>query len=160
MNWNSLENLKKHFGFEAWRGTNALGRDIVRRQITLPQKLLRDLVPGRVREIDPADGTRLLRASWSVPGDVPVTIFVDLRECDSLEKAHEVVLELLANVQAPDIKRMKEPIGDVSFKRGDSNSLIFARGNIAVTIRNVGDKVVPIDKYAQMIDDWIVGGKF
>lgn len=155
----SLESLKKKYDFEAWRGTNILGRDIMRREVSLPANLLVDMKPGQFREIDPGDGTRLLRASWSNSRDVDATIFIDLRECESLEKAHNIILELLANVQAPDVERMDEPVGDVSFGRKELNSLIFARGNIAVTVRNAGDSVVPILNYARTIDDWIVSGE-
>lgn len=156
----TLESLKKHYDFEAWRGTNELGRNIERRNISLPRDLLQDLEPAQVRDIDPGDGTRLLRASWSVSGEDDGTVFVDLRECKSLDMAHQIVLELLANMQAPDVKRTKEPVGDVSFSRGDASFLIFARGNVAISIRNAGDTIVPVAKYARMIDEWIVSGEF
>ena len=154
-----LETLKQRFEFDAWRGTNVLGRDIIRQQVSLPQNVIEGLEPGQIREIDPGDGTRLIRASWSVPGDADSSIFIDIRECASLEQAHDIVLELLANMQAPDVERMEEPVGDVSFGRGKHLALIFARGNLAVSIRNGGDKPVAVNKYAQMIDGWIVGGE-
>jgi len=153
MDRNSIESAKQRYEFESWRGTNLLGREIERRSRVVPKNLLPDMELLKIREIDPGDGTRLVQAAWSTGAS---TVAIDLRECDSLEQAQEIVVELLANLQAPDIDRMEKPIGDISFGRSSMHFVIFARGNVAVMIRNAGDELITVDSYARQVDDWIV----
>jgi len=157
MDLNDLELLKKQYDFDAWAGDVDLGQSAVRRNVSLPKVLFSDLEPGRIREIDPGDGTRLVRASWSTRDEQDVGISADVRECESIEKAREIMLEMLGNLQAPDIQRMREPIGDVSFSGKSSNFSIFVRGNIAVYIRAIGDTKASIDEYARAIDKAVKG---
>ena len=152
-----LDSLKKRFGFETWADESARGRDLVRRKVVLPRDLLGDLEPGEFRDIDPGDGTRIRRALWSDPQQESAVLSVEVRECEDMNRAHEVVLELVAHVEAPDIRKDRGDVGDVSFGRGDSNFRIFSRGNLAVIIRNAGSQIVPVDRFAEMVDRWILG---
>lgn len=153
MDSRSIEIAKQRYDFDAWHGTSTAGREIVRRKVTPPKNLIPEMELLQLREIVPGDGTRLIRAAWS---KAEATLAVDVRECESLEKAHEIVVELLANIQAPDILRHPDPIGDISFGRKDENLLIFARGNLAVIIRNSGTDAIPVTNFARAIDNWIV----
>jgi len=149
--------VRQRFDFTAWRGINRLDRDLSLRSLALPKDLIAGLDPARIREIDPGDGTRLLRASWPVPGREGALLVMDIRECDSREVAHEVLLELLANMQAPDVERFEDGApGDVAFTRDASAAVVFARGNLALSIRNGGETVVPVEQVARDVDRWIV----
>lgn len=149
--------VRQRFDFAAWRGTNRLDRELSVRNIALPKNLVAGLDPARIREIDPGDGSRLLRVSWPVPGQAAALLVMDIRECESRDAAHEVLLELLANMQAPDVKRLEDNApGDVAFARDSTTAVVFARGNIAVSIGNGGETVVPVDEVAKTVDHWIM----
>lgn len=157
MDKEQLDTVGRRFDFNAWRGINRLDRDISVRKIAIPRDLLAGLESAHVREIDPGDGSRLLRASWPVPGRESALLVMDLRECASRNAAHQVLLELLANMQAPDVVRLGDDApGDVAFARDSNTAIVFARGNIAVSIRNGGKTVVGVAEAARTVDRWIV----
>ena len=153
-----LDALKQRYEFDAWRNINRLDRELVIQHITLPKDLIKGLDPERARDIDPGDGTRLLRVSWYEPGhEESALLFMDIRECESLQAAHDILLELLANMQAPDVERLADSaLGDVAFARETVTAVIFARGNIAVSIWNGGEKVLSVSDVANSIDEWLM----
>ncbi|MBO9518244.1 MAG: hypothetical protein J7493_09270 [Porphyrobacter sp.] len=150
------EAFRERFGFDDWKGANRLEQDLEVHDLALP----RDLIPGldaeRVRHIDPGDGTRLLRASWTVPDKPGALLLLDIRECPSREAAHEVLLELLANMQSPEVRRIEDAPGDVAFSYAAAVALIFARGNLAVSLANGGSEMASVEPIARKIDDWII----
>jgi hypothetical protein len=153
-----LKAVSAKFEFAAWKGTNRLGRELLIRNIAFPKDLVAGFESARTREIDPGDGTRLLRVSWPLPGREGASLVMDVRECKTRDQAHEVLLELLANMQAPDVKRLGEDApGDVAFARDSSGAMVFARGNVAISIGNGGRQVVSIADAARAIDRWLVG---
>lgn len=155
MSTEQIDSLKKQFDFDSWRGVNKLDRDLTAKQLCLPGDLLPGLEPARMREIDPGDGSRLLRASWSAPDDESTLYVMDVRECRSREHAHEVLLELLANTQTIDIKQVADKYpGDIAFAATPS-AIIFARGNVVFSIYNGGDKARPVTEIASAVDHWI-----
>ena len=152
MDQKTLDFLKERFGYKTWDGSSDIVKGAVIQNLTLSEVLFPDLAPGRIREIDPRDGTRLLRASWSTADEKNHGVSADIRECESVEKARYIVLELLGNLQGPGVKRMDTPIGDVSFGAASSQFAIFARGNIAVYIRTIGDIETTVEEYARTLD--------
>jgi hypothetical protein len=152
-----IDVLKAKFKFDEWQGINRLNRELSVHDLLVPAGLLPGLEPARVREIDPGDGTRLLRASWRLPNRVEdVLLLMDLRECASRVAAHRVLLELLANMQSPNVRRLEADFpGDVAFAPSPS-SIIFARANVAVSIGNGGKTIVPVDEAARTVDQWII----
>ena len=157
MQTEELDALKQRYDFDAWKGINRLDRELSVRKLALPKGPIAGLDPARVREIDPGDGSRLLRTSWLAAGKEGALLVMDIRECESREAAHGVLLELLGNMQAPDVKRLEDSdIGDVAFARDPANAVIFARGNVALSIRNGGETLVPVGELAAAIDNWII----
>lgn len=157
MDTEQLDAVGRRFDFAAWRGINRLDREITVRNVALPKDLVAGLDHARVREINPGDGSRLLRMSWPVPGQDSALLVMDIRECDSRDAAHLVLLELLANMQAPDVRRLEDHApGDVAFGRDPTDAVVFARGNVTVSIHNGGETVVPVDEVARIVDNWIV----
>ncbi|MBT2132768.1 hypothetical protein KK137_00345 [Croceibacterium sp. LX-88] len=150
------EALRERFGFDDWKGTNRLEQDLELHDVALPWDLIPGLDAGRVRLIDPGDGTRLLRASWTPPDKPDALLLLDIRECPSREAAHEVLLELLGNMQAPEVHQLQDAPGDVAFSYAAAVALTFARGNLAVSIANGGSGKAPVEPIARKIDDWIV----
>ncbi|KRA79371.1 hypothetical protein [Altererythrobacter sp. Root672] len=150
------EALRERFGFDDWKGTNRLEQDLELRDVALPKDLIPGLDAARVRLIDPGDGTRLLRASWTAPDRPDALLLLDIRECPSREAAHEVLLELLGNMQTPEVHRLDDAPGDVAFSYAAAVGLIFARGNVAVSIANGGSEKAPVEPIARKLDDWII----
>lgn len=153
MDMNQIKFLKKQFDFDKWSGMSRLEKDFTVRNIVFSVDLISGLKLERVREIDPGDKTRLLRMSWTATGKTKGLLMIDVRECDTREAAHKVLLELLGNMQAPDVRMLDRcSFGDVSFGRKKSTAVIFARANIAVSIKNGGEAVLSVTKAAQAID--------
>lgn len=157
MQTENLEAVRKRYEFDAWKGINRLDHELEIRGLAVPAGLIAGLQAERIREIDPGDGTRLLRISWVDPGQDGSLLLMDIRECPSRERAHEVLLELLANMQAPGVKRLgDEAPGDIAFGLNASAAMVFARGNVAISIANGGSETVSVNEIARMVDGWLV----
>ena len=153
-----LKAASAKFEFAAWKGTNRLGRELLIRNIAFPGDLVAGFESARTRQIDPGDGTRLLRVSWEVPERESVSLVMDVRECKTRDQAHDILLELLANMQAPDVKRLGEDApGDVAFARETGTAIVFARGNVAISIGNGGRRSSSVADAAKAIDRWLMG---
>jgi hypothetical protein len=157
MQTEQLEAVRKRYEFEAWKGINRLDHDLELRGLAIPAGLVPGLQAERIREIDPGDGTRLLRMSWVDPNQDGSLLLMDIRECPSRERAHEVLLELLANMQAPGVKRLgDESPGDIAFGLNASAAVVFARGNVAVSIANGGSETVSVKEIVRQVDSWLL----
>jgi len=158
MDATELKVLSAKFDFAAWKGTNRLGRELSVRNIAFPKDLVAGFASAQIREIDPGDDTRLLRVSWELPGTEGASLVMDVRECKTRDQAHDVLLELLANMQAPDVKRLGEDApGDVAFAPASGTAMVFARGNVTISIGNGGRQVVSVANAANAIDRWLMG---
>ena len=152
-----LEAVRQHYRFSEWNGVNKLDHDLVIENISVPKNLIDGLKLSNSREHELRDGSRLIRTSWVLPDKSDSFFLMDIRECASRESAHLVLLELLANMQAPDIQRLSDNApGDVAFGREVLTFIIFARGNIAVSIANGGREIISVEQYAKTLDTWIV----
>ena len=157
MDREQFEAVARRFDFAAWRGISRLDGEFTVRNISLPKELITGLDPARIREIDPGNGNRLLRMSWQVPGQERALVAMDILECESRDAAHLALLELLANMQAPEIGRLqRDAPGDIAFAHDATVAVAFARGNIVVNVRNGGEAVVPAIEIAKTLDNWIV----
>lgn len=147
------EALRERFGFDDWKAE----QDLQARDLALPRGLASGLEAERVRLIDPGDGTRLLRASWTPSERPEALLLLDVRECPTREAAHQVLLELLANMQSLEVQRLFDNApGDVAFAYDAAVAVAFARGNVAVSIANGGSEIEPVGPIARKIDEWIV----
>jgi hypothetical protein len=103
------------------------------------------------------EGMEALLSLWSRGDSVEELLSVEVFECDSVKIAHDQLLEELANVQSPKVERIKEKTapGDVAF--GLANTMIlFARANLAISIRNAGPRVVPVGIVARELNALIL----
>lgn len=154
-----LDPFREQYGFAEWTGTGQSGYDRELHELALPRGLVANLDPQQVRSIEVGDGTRLLRASWPASDDDGSVLTMDIRECPSRQAAHEVLLELLANMQSPHVRRLEgDGPGDIAFAHNPGALLIFARGNIAVKIANGGSRTISAAEIAQEVDAWLVSG--
>lgn len=156
MDTEQLEVLRRKYEFDSWESS-----DLMARGDAPPKDVVAGFDPASARQIDPGDGSRLIRASWSPPGEEGAMLVMDMRVCPDSGAARQVLLELLGNMQAPDIARLSRSIGDVAFGRSTETltAVAFARGNVVVWLRNGGDKVLTVDDVAAQIDDWLSSSK-
>lgn len=154
-----LEAVKKQFDFDHWEtGDERLFRRLSFDKAPLREGALAALEAGKVREIAPGDGSRLLRVAFPLEEGDDAMLILDVRECETPEAARQALLELLAHMEAPDVARLeKGGVGDVSFGRGEDGPtvLAFVRGNVAVSLKNGGKTPVRLDRAGADVDAWI-----
>jgi hypothetical protein len=149
------EFLELHFIVKEWHGRSGSGRRIVK-GFRIEGSEIKHWRLQRVKRDEQA-GTTALRSLWSHGDSGEELLSVDVFECASVKAAHDQLLEVLANVQSPKVERKTEKTapGDVAF--GLANTMIlFARANLAVSIRNAGPRVVPVGVVARELDAQIL----
>jgi len=154
MNAERLERLMKLYGWDEW-GTPAAGR-----QETPPLVVRVDerLLPGwRLQRTDPLPAEERnrpggIRTLWA--GEEGAVLSVEIWQCASPAAAREVLLEVLGQFESPRVERAQgaAAIGEVAFVHGEQ-TLLFARENLVVVVRNAGPRIVPVLDAARMLDD-------
>lgn len=152
-----LDALKEAYGFQAWRGRNTLGHDLLVRgffvsgwQVPGWSPLRRSVLSGTgVRQ----DTTYLSDRPQLSDRGMTVTVF----ECASRAAAHEHMIVLLGDFQGPLVEREDGPLGDVAFVVPGDNLAMFARGNEVVVVRRAEREPVPVRETAQRLDDVLTG---
>lgn len=154
----NLTAIAERFGFEEWRGKSQDSDAATLREIAIPDGTIAGLDAARIRVIALDDGTTLHRATWQAEGGEGVNR-LDLRECGSVEEAHEVLLELLANMQSPLVERLGGDldVGDVAFAQDPSTSVVFARANVAAKVDVAPDGALRALDTARAVDEWLAG---
>jgi hypothetical protein len=149
------EFLDEHFAVKEWYGRSGSGRRIVK-GLRLEGSEFKSWRLHRMKH-EEREGMEALLSLWSRGDSVEELLSVEVFECDSVKIAHDQLLEELANVQSPKVERIKEKTapGDVAF--GLANTMIlFARANLAISIRNAGPRVVPVGIVARELDALIL----
>lgn len=81
--------------------------------------------------------------------------------CNSVIEAHETLIDVVMTYMAPNLPRCETKgleVGDICFgSHGEINlSLIFARLNILVEIKNAGREAVSVNEFAENVDALIL----
>jgi hypothetical protein len=161
MNPVPVDRLKQYYRFEEWRGRRSRVRG------ALVDRASFDPLPGwtlhTLQEIEHPGMPRLIQSIWRVEGEAPATgakfapvapvplvapaevlLKFDLYVCESRTAAHDFLIVLLAQLQAPGLKNEPDPEpGDVAFRNAASTSQLFARGRYVVFLSSAGR--VPYD---------------
>ncbi len=154
MNAERLERLRKRYGWDEW-GTPAAGRP------ETPPLVVRadeQLLPGwRLQRLDPLPAEERnrpggIRTLWA--GDEGAVLSVEIWQCTSPAAAREQLLEVLGQFESPQVERAKgaAAIGEIAFVHGEQ-TLLFARENVVVLVRNAGPRIVPVLEAARKLDD-------
>lgn len=149
------EFLEVQFAVKEWHGRSGSSRRVVK-GFRIAGSEIKNWKLQRVKR-DERAGAIAQFSLWSHGDSGEELLAVDIFECASVKAAHDQLLELLANVQSPKVERKTEKTapGDVAF--GLANTMIlFARANLAVSIRNAGPKVVPVGVVARELDAQIL----
>lgn len=80
-------------------------------------------------------------------------VAIDGFACASVEAAHDQLIDALSQVEPEFMVRQegKGAVGDVAFElRG--TMIFFARANLVLLIRNLGQEAAPVERIAQYLD--------
>jgi hypothetical protein len=152
MNAERLERLKKRYGWDEW-GEAPAGRE---ETPSLAARVDEGLLPGwRLQRTDPLSGEDLpggIRTMWV--RDEGVALSVEIWQCASSAAARELLLQVLERFESPRVERAQgaAAVGEVAFAHGEQ-TLLFARKNLVVLVRNAGPRIVPALDAARTLDD-------
>jgi hypothetical protein len=150
-----LKLLKEHHEFHKWAGDKELGHantptsitDTIVRQPAFAGWTCR--TPQKYHSKDLASVTQLLLLP---PEERPQRLVeVTIYECRENTSPSEFVLQMLAQFHQMDLKRLEQPIGDVTFVEPDNTAVLFKVGMFVALIRSVGKFPVSIFEMAQAI---------
>jgi len=82
---------------------------------------------------------------------VEITAF----EIEAVERATELLLQLLGQFERLEFQRMEAPVGDVSFVNPDAGTVLFKRGGSVISIRSVGTQPTEVMLMAVDINDFL-----
>lgn len=160
----------KQFGYSEWRGLTTLDENLFIWQFFLAGDELQGWQAHRIQTVQspgwpPAQhsvwrrpdadrtGANLAEGSRAAAGQDEELVSLQVYESASLQAAHTFLLTLLGNVQSPEMARqVGSPTGDVAFAMPGGTSLLFARANLVVWLRNAGPKVLPLEELARLFD--------
>ncbi|MBI5431474.1 MAG: hypothetical protein HZA52_01455 [Planctomycetes bacterium] len=147
-----IEAMKRQHGFEAWRGKSSFARPL--HGFELRESVLEG---WRLARLD-RRASAVPRTTWLFARGPDELLRVDVIESQSVAAAHEELLRALGEFQAPLLGRQEAPVaGDVAFVTAGSNaSVLFARGNVLVLVRNGGRKLVDATAAARWVDARLV----
>jgi|tagenome__1003787_1003787.scaffolds.fasta_scaffold20419364_2 hypothetical protein len=152
MNAERLERLKKRYGWEEW-GEVPAGR---KETSPLAARVDEGLFPGwKLQRTDPLSGEGLpggIRTMWV--RDEGAVLSVEIWQCASPAAARELLLQVLEQFESPRVERAQgaAAVGEVAFVHGEQ-TLLFARGNLVVLVRNAGARIVSVLDAARTLDD-------
>ena len=153
--------VKQNYDFSEWAGRTKEGdRNVKIRGFMLPPAGTlfqvvekEDLSPSRRQD-------RVTRYICVSPPErrIITTVF----ECNSVEEAHETLIDVVMTYMAPSLPRCETTnltVGDICFgSHGDLNlSIIFARFNILTEIKSATPGPTSVDDFAKAMDSLILG---
>ena len=161
-NDNYRNQVKDRYEFSSWAGRTKDG-DARVSGFNVPSDAIRGLELIEREELPPSGRqrriTRYVYSSSSEGGGQRqvVTVF----ECDSPADAHETLIDVVMTYMAPGLPRCETKelsVGDICFcGHGDMNSsVIFARSNVLVEIKNASSPPAPVDELAKNFDALIL----
>lgn len=102
-----------------------------------------------------------MRNIFNSPGARGQRLIVTVFECNSVEDAHESLIDVVMTYMAPSLPRCETrglEIGDICFgSHGDVNlNVIFARFNILVEVKSAAPGPTSVDEFARRLDSLIL----
>jgi hypothetical protein len=156
--------LREHFKFKSWQNRNRLGRELFIKNFHVQRSDLPGWAVQRVQPLRFPQWPATCRVLWrpaqphlSAPlrtsDKTEPLLQLDIYECTSRVHAHEFLLRLLAEFQLPGMSLREEAAaGDVLFGNPTGQVALFARGNVAVLLRNSGLSLLPIAALTNSFD--------
>jgi hypothetical protein len=148
--------MARRVGLDAWRGANALGFEL----FVSGFRLFGGELPG----FDKHSGRRVdylgfgpgAHTMWCGAGPEAL-LRIDHYEAASRERAHDLLVVLLAGFESPLAgRRAHRDLGDVAFADDAGGVALFARGNLVVFVRRAGREPVSAFDAAAELDRMLV----
>lgn len=154
MNEQLLDQLKQRHFYQEWRGATTLEENLFIWQFFLSGNELPGWQAHRIRPVATEGRPSSIQSIWQrAEGGTEELLSVDVFECASRTTAHEYLLRLLGEFQSSEMARQKQTrIGDVAFAAPEDTTILSARGNIIVLVRNAGRNLAPITEIASQFD--------
>jgi hypothetical protein len=152
----TLDAFAERYGFDQWsepqRGVEAL--------FVWRLALGGDELPGhrlvRIETVGHPDAPAIA-SLWSADEKEALLVRVDVTEAPSVPAARAELLRVLGEFQSPKIERIDGP-GDVAFGPAGFRTVVFARANVVVLVRNAGGDVESVEKPARELDELLRAG--
>jgi hypothetical protein len=156
--------VKANYEFSTWAGHVKEGNRDARlaEVLVLPEQLDRWRLEEKEELPSFNRQQRIVRYIYNSSRDgggarVDSTVF----ECNSAIEAHETLIDVVMTYMAPNLPRCETKgleVGDICFgSHGEVNlSVIFARLNILVEIKNAGREAVSVNEFAENVDALIL----
>lgn len=154
------ESVKQVYGFDAWMRSPS---QPLLQTLKIPSAFFQPFEVER-QVVKPAyrgsKVTYFILFSPIVP--VEERLLLKVYECESVDTAHEVLLDILSTFSLMDIPNgdtLGFSIGDVCFgsRGGLQVAMVFVRRNVVVDIRSIGRKKFLIVPLAEKLDQYIKG---
>lgn len=153
VNFLLFASLAADFRFEEWRGSNALSDNLLVWNFQLLDRMLLDWNLTEMLDATHREGTvRSVETLWTSPprGDDSL-LSIDVYECATREAAHDQLFKLLGQISIPALPPL-EGVGDVAFAVPAQTMILFARANLAVSIRDASPESQSVSDIARHLD--------
>jgi hypothetical protein len=154
------DRVKANYEFSSWAGRTKeaagfqLSKFSIRFQDFKGWKVQSEELPADKRQL------RVVRHVVNFQDAPGQPLIVTIFECNSVEDAHESLIDVVMTYMAPNLPRCETrglEIGDICFgSHGDVNlNVIFARFNILVEIKSASAGPNSVDEFARKLDSQI-----
>lgn len=157
--------VKENNEFSTWAGrTKAGDREVRITGFAVPSEVVKGLELESKEELPAAERQqRITRYIYSSSREAGAQrLIVTVFECNSVNDAHETLIDVVMTYMAPNLERCETnglEVGDICFgRRGDVNlSVIFARFNIIAEIKAASPTRTTVAEFARNLDSLILG---
>lgn len=145
--------LEKRYEFQSWQGSNKLDTELFVSGFFFSGDELPDWKLARHRELRSLELPRTVRSLWEGGNEerAAESLLVEVYECDRRREAHAFLIDLAGEFQGPALERT-EQVGDVGFASAGRHGILFARGNLVISVRNAGSRLREVDELAATLD--------
>jgi hypothetical protein len=155
------ERVKVNYEFSSWAGRTKEGADFQLRSFAVRSQDLEGWTEVQSEELPAGKRQRrVMRYVFSSPDTRGQRLNVTAFECNSVEDAHESLIDVVMTYMAPSLPRCETrglEIGDICFgSHGEVNlNVIFARFNILVEVKSAIPGPTSVDEFARSLDSLI-----
>src|SRR5262245_39185978 len=150
--------VKTNYEFSTWAGrTREGGPDVHLTDVRIGPDELKGWKLEESEQLPGPGQQRETRYIFASPENNKRRLVLTATECTSTLEAHESLIDVVLTYMAPRLPRCETrglELGDICFgSHGDVNlSIIFARFNILVEIKNAGTEPTSVDEFARAVD--------
>ncbi len=155
------DRVKANYEFSSWAGRAKEGADFQLSNFAIRPQDLEGWIQEQSEELPPTNRQRrVVRYIFNSAGARGQRLVATVFECNSVEDAHESLIDVVMTYMAPSLPRCETrglEIGDICFgSHGEVNlNVIFARFNILAEIKSATPGQTSVDEFARSLDSLI-----